>query len=264
MANLTETNQWDAGIYKIEITDKVLGGDGVGDIDNKQAKSLGNRTKYLRAQLEKIQEDFITGFLGGYTTGDLIVLHGCVISGSTTKAITAGAIFYNGQVYKVASASGITGASTWVFAIKNTVDPYQIEFKGGNTGTGIADWDAATIKSLKGYLVNSGGFSSFSTGWSNGTGSGTLFKLYPNGDVDLSLNIVISTGGTTTVGAVPSWAIPANSKKFIVADYNGTDGPSELCVLTVGSNISLLKQSDGTKPSNRSAFSIDIRYNIYQ
>lgn len=50
MANLTELEQWELGVYQLETTDPVLGGaDG---IDNLQAKQLANRTNYLKAQLE--------------------------------------------------------------------------------------------------------------------------------------------------------------------------------------------------------------------
>lgn len=50
MANLTETAQWEPGIYQIETSDPVLGGpDG---ISNKQAKLLANRTSYLKQQTE--------------------------------------------------------------------------------------------------------------------------------------------------------------------------------------------------------------------
>lgn len=48
MANLTETAQWEDGIYQIETSDPVLGGpDG---ISNKQAKLLANRTAFLKQQ----------------------------------------------------------------------------------------------------------------------------------------------------------------------------------------------------------------------
>jgi len=85
----------------------------------------------------------VTALLGAYTENDVIVLHGCVITGTTPKAITAGAVFYNGQVYKVAAATGITASGTWIFAIKSDVNPYQVEFKGGSgVTTGfIANWD---------------------------------------------------------------------------------------------------------------------------
>ena len=50
MANLQETAQWETGIYQLETSDPVMGGaDGV---DNRQAKQLGNRTLWLKNELE--------------------------------------------------------------------------------------------------------------------------------------------------------------------------------------------------------------------
>lgn len=49
-ANLTESAQWENGIYRIELSDPVQGGEN--GIDNRQAKQLGNRTLYLKQQLE--------------------------------------------------------------------------------------------------------------------------------------------------------------------------------------------------------------------
>jgi hypothetical protein len=50
MANVVETPQWEGGIYQLETSDPVEGGpDG---IDNVQARQLGNRTVYLKAQQE--------------------------------------------------------------------------------------------------------------------------------------------------------------------------------------------------------------------
>lgn len=46
MASLTELEQWEEQIYQLETTDPVKGGDD--GISNRQAKQLGNRTKYLK------------------------------------------------------------------------------------------------------------------------------------------------------------------------------------------------------------------------
>lgn len=55
MANLVETSTWETGIYQLEEEDLVQGGsDG---IDNRQAKQLGNRTLFLKQQVEAAQGD---------------------------------------------------------------------------------------------------------------------------------------------------------------------------------------------------------------
>ena len=55
MANLQETAQWETGIYQLETSDPVMGGaDG---IDNRQAKQLGNRTLWLKNELEQMARE---------------------------------------------------------------------------------------------------------------------------------------------------------------------------------------------------------------
>ena len=53
MANLKESATWESGIYQLETTDPVVGGED--GIDNKQAKQLANRTTYLRQKVESLQ-----------------------------------------------------------------------------------------------------------------------------------------------------------------------------------------------------------------
>lgn len=46
MANVTESSTWAAGIYQLELTDPVAGGPT--GLANRQARELGNRTRWLR------------------------------------------------------------------------------------------------------------------------------------------------------------------------------------------------------------------------
>lgn len=55
MGKITEQPQWEDDVYLIEKQDKVLGGE-LGVI-NVQAKQLANRTKYLKGQLDTINQD---------------------------------------------------------------------------------------------------------------------------------------------------------------------------------------------------------------
>lgn len=52
MTNLTETNQYESGVYQIETTDPVLGG--TNGIANIQAKQLANRTKWLKTIADEV------------------------------------------------------------------------------------------------------------------------------------------------------------------------------------------------------------------
>lgn len=54
MANVTETSQWESGVYQIETTDPVLGG--ANGIANVQAKQLANRTTYLKARADLVDQ----------------------------------------------------------------------------------------------------------------------------------------------------------------------------------------------------------------
>jgi hypothetical protein len=54
MANITETATFDANVYQIATSDPVLGGaDGIA---NAQAKALANRTKFLKAHVDAIED----------------------------------------------------------------------------------------------------------------------------------------------------------------------------------------------------------------
>ena len=51
MANLTETNRWEAGIYQLETSDPVMGGPN--GIDNRPTRELANRTLWLKNEIAK-------------------------------------------------------------------------------------------------------------------------------------------------------------------------------------------------------------------
>ncbi|EJP75480.1 tail fiber protein [Campylobacter sp. FOBRC14] len=54
MANLKEENKWEEGIYQLEVTDPVVGG--IDGISNKQAKQLANRTKFLKENINTLND----------------------------------------------------------------------------------------------------------------------------------------------------------------------------------------------------------------
>jgi microcystin-dependent protein len=58
MANLSESAAFDAGIYRIETTDAVVGGET--GIANKSAKGLANRTAYLKQHLDAAEATILT------------------------------------------------------------------------------------------------------------------------------------------------------------------------------------------------------------
>lgn len=52
MATVTESSVWESGIYRIETTDPILGGEN--GTANTQAKQLANRTKYLKTRADQV------------------------------------------------------------------------------------------------------------------------------------------------------------------------------------------------------------------
>jgi phage-related tail fiber protein len=68
MANVTETAVFDAGVYRIETTDAVIGGES--GISNKGIKNLANRTLYLKSHLDAAESTIVTygTTLGTHTT----------------------------------------------------------------------------------------------------------------------------------------------------------------------------------------------------
>jgi hypothetical protein len=101
-----------------------------------------------------VSQDIMKGILGNYTTGDLIILHGCVITPTIpgSSSITAGAIYYNGNIYQVAANANVVtaGAETLVFKIQPIAGLLMptIYLDGDASGSGIADYNASTVKRI--------------------------------------------------------------------------------------------------------------------
>lgn len=92
MANLNLTPTWDGGVYRIETSDPVIGGEN--GISNKGIKNLGNRTEWLKQKV-----DALSNAIGGYkhcviqglnSNADPIWLDNSVISlGNTSMTVSA-------------------------------------------------------------------------------------------------------------------------------------------------------------------------------
>ena len=74
MAYLPEENTYEAGIYQLELTDKVMGGaDG---ISNLQGKQLANRTKYLKSETDRLETRLAKFYPYLYTGRNLVEVFG--------------------------------------------------------------------------------------------------------------------------------------------------------------------------------------------
>lgn len=250
-------------------------------IDPVTAPVTGRSLEHINSAYDELGSQLARTLISSYTTNDVVILYGCVVTANIpgTSSVTAGAIYYNGRIYSVDTNASISSPSnTLVWSIATTYiagDPatfsdgsinnfHQIQkFQLTNavSGSGIADYNAATVRILEGQ--RRGDLVSYQTGWAN-AGSNQFVEL-PLGDIEYMVGLEISTGGTGYVGDAPTWAIPKKQKRFFVASYNGTDGSSELCMLTIETDgkIFLLKQSDGTKPSSYGGFIVTVRYNIF-
>ncbi len=98
--------------------------------------------------------------IGTYTPNDLIILYGCKVTAVIpgTSSITEGAIFYNNYIYYVPANPSISSpANTLVFKIDSSDSVKFIYLSNGTTGSGIADYDATTVKSKSYTSLNGGG-----------------------------------------------------------------------------------------------------------
>ena len=128
---------------------------------------------FLQDGVQEALWNMLLGIIGSYTTNDLIVLDGVVVTLSTTTISndtatwTAGSIGYNGEIYTVDAGSVVkTSGQTFVFKTLNTFHPTldpivfsdnssnsvhqvrKITIVAGASGSGIADYNASSVKQL--------------------------------------------------------------------------------------------------------------------
>jgi hypothetical protein len=132
---------------------------------------------HYKASIKETGGNIIVG-LTNYTTNDVIILWGCTVTANIggTSTVTEGAIFYNNEIYNVeANASISSPANTLVW---NIVDSYEasdstLQWSDGNirdlhmdskfvlsnavSGSGIADYNAATVRPIYSTYRTAGG-----------------------------------------------------------------------------------------------------------
>lgn len=130
--------------------------------------------EHVQEGIKENDDSLVKGILNtmniSYTTNDVIVLYGCVLTGSYSGngnpyAVTAGAVYYNGEVYQVDAVSGtISGTNVLIGTVTTTYnanDPAQFSdgtmnnvhrikkmvISQAGTGTGTKDYSSwGTIK----------------------------------------------------------------------------------------------------------------------
>lgn len=156
---------------------------------------------HINSALNEITAQIGPALIETYTTGNVIILSGCVVGGTTTfpgtATVTAGTIYYNGKTYSVDANASIVLASgqipVWnvatsyisgdpaIFTDANTYDFHKIEkfaLTAANAGSGVSDWNASTTKYLvKTKIVNIGDWDmDTNASVSVAHGIGSLFK----------------------------------------------------------------------------------------
>lgn len=176
MAEIKEESSWPEGIYLIELTDPVVGGED--GIDNLPHKQLAARTQYLKARLEQMggtveafdhsmQESLFAGVKLGIDLAGLAmkeheqtrftrfqeievviknrgIKSGVTLSKSTTAtrniSCSDGVVFMNGREYPVANQENTASVASNTTDKAGTVIIYMFQ-----TSAGIIDVAATTL-----------------------------------------------------------------------------------------------------------------------
>lgn len=152
-----------------------------------KARLRADSFTHINSSFDEMSNALVKAGLASYTTNDVIILDGCVVSGTVVSpgpaAVTAGQIFYNGRIYEVDANASITlaGAQVPVWVIVESQQGGQTTFTDGNdydfqtiekfvlqaglSGSGLANYDGATVKRLtKTKIVNIGDWNMDTTG----------------------------------------------------------------------------------------------------
>jgi hypothetical protein len=141
----------------------------IGDVG---APFTGPSLDNLQANFGEIPDAIIKGMLGSYTTNDVIVLYGVAITITGSGSIatwTAGAIYYNGEVYQVSAGTLTKTSGIFLYSITDSITNEQFDdgnsypwievrtvtITSGTSGTGIADYGASSMKVLNQWNLSS-------------------------------------------------------------------------------------------------------------
>jgi hypothetical protein len=127
---------------------------------------------HYKEAMQEINTSTVKALLDPYAANDVIILYGCDVTvtsgsipGTGTATLSAGAIYYNDEIYQVDANAGLstTNPQTLIWSIDTsyragdpvewsdgpTRDMHQIDkflLSAGTAGTGLANYDAATVK----------------------------------------------------------------------------------------------------------------------
>ena len=138
MANLTETATWDDGIFQIETTTPLLGGED-GPM-NKAQKQLANRTKYLKQQHETLENEVKTARGSKATLNERIsslektTLQGDFSFNGTTGVTISHSLGNTNYIVNVAATAATNGDLGDIY-ISKAGNAFTVYNTGGYCGT---------------------------------------------------------------------------------------------------------------------------------
>lgn len=221
MSNLTESASWDAGIYQIETGDTVFGG--ASGVANSQAKSLANRTTYLKAVIDAFAG--VTIPHSGYTCppGFLWAFGQPVLRATYAALLDATTVQITGTT---------TNGNATITGIPTDLTPFGLE---GSKVEGAGVPAGAYVKSL---TSNSITLSANLTA----SASGVTLRLFPhgNGDGSTTFNVVDMRGrvpaGRDNMGGTAASVLASTLSGTTTAGSAVVTGLSSTEALAIGMN----------------------------
>lgn len=245
-----------------------------------KAPFLKKTFEHYNEAIKEGDAETLKGLISGYSASTVYILHGCVISGSDpgSRTMTAGAVFYNGEIYLVDAASFTTTGSQIPVWVINNDGGTQVAFSDGNnydlhktskfvlqaglSGSGIADYNATTNfsdvtvlesrldtlqfnidlkanKALPSFILASG----LSAGYNAGSLS---YRKNDTGLVEFVGSFeVVSPGGVTVLTLPAGYRPSSDFIRQVVHSSSGTPTTRYLRITTTG----IMDFLDGTPPA---------------
>ncbi|NLF56578.1 MAG: hypothetical protein GX580_02955 [Candidatus Hydrogenedens sp.] len=227
MANLTETSIWESGIYRIETTDPIIGGEN--GISNIQAKQLGSRTKYLKLRADQV--DAAAGSYGSLS-GRMDAVEGMAqaVGPEMQSAVAGSALFALDQ----ARQAGL--------GLRYLRTVLQQEYRVSITNRGVVYgcWVNKSLTATRNISISEGRCFSMGAVWpvqegvnaasvpsNTGPGAITAYAcLYPSGGYGFALGVSPSLAG------IPENGFPIYMLTIPAGNTDITDPYLENVVLT--------------------------------
>jgi len=188
-------------------------------VDPVKAPLTEKALRHINEIPNELGDSLVKAMIGAYTTGDLVILDGCVVVANIpgTSTVTAGSIYYNGEIYQVdvnASISSPSDTLVWQ-AVNTLVDGAQTKFSdavdydflsirklrlvNGASGSGLANYNGATVKKHTHVGATNAAPTAFSS--SNASSISIQQNSIRKGNIvntSIKFSCVVTVGGTLT------------------------------------------------------------------